>query len=1213
MARASDYLSDGRGTPVPSALTNLVDRLFCSSHTAIYGPYRRLDDGVVLLPDLLHRYRVLDTSDVPATLEIFSGLGRIGGQLWEQEVRVLLRICAIGHPALPRIIDGSYDEENDIAFVVTEASEHTLAAPEALPFLRNQPAECVRHLGLLADALAVLHGQGLMHRNLWPGSVDVIEEGRESGKLRLRLARFEMSALVSNLLRRVTPDAREGDEEVRRLFVGQGSRALAYYPPERLAFLFPDGRADMLETDRSDVYGLGVMAWEWFVGPLPEDRIPDQAGGDKGAHIWVADLRAHMVAEITRSKLPARLQDLLRGMLDSDPRTRLTSSQVVEEITRRYDALVAPFESSVTDNPHLVAFMPVESRDTVWKWEWIDRDPEEPDGRVELAQFLESELRGAELVHSPDGADPYVPGGDRQAKRKARSVLLGRRGSWFCVPFEDRTPFGGGKEVLDEVLLIKYVAKRLGTRPLDALPFRRRVSCVDAVPWDVGRHALDDRRRDRPSWAPMIEAVRVAPPKPAWHTNFERAFDWFLDQQEVELLARRYPFVRCSDIGGAKTVRIRLDKDRDRRHIDRHRTALFALFASNPSRRPSFGDFFEGLESGDTPAVLQFFTDDDGRPSWARRGDAFMARRLDDDHIEIRRASGSLPVPEKGWLRPKDDFGTERALVRQREVRPEFLEARSLLAQLHAPSTIMGFRHRWRNVGHGLRGGADDVIKDMLVSQAFYALHGPPGTGKTTVASHAVEAYLRAERGARILVSAQSNYSLDNLALRIRKQLVERGLEVLAIRVTSPSGEEKVDPRLNDWRLDKIVPRLAQNIASRCAERLERRADAEPLRPVLGRWKAAVETSHLELQDRIRRGANLVFATCSAATKRNVDAVGSFGVYDWVIVEEAGKAWPTELAIPLVRGVRWTLIGDHKQLPAHRRIEVEELLSECSESDDEDLRNHGNSHTEYGQVFDLFGSLFERDAARSAKSRPHRPRGGLTAPLGRLTLQFRMRRPIAEVISRAFYPSAEGPDASGLPRGTLETDPETDLDSGLQAPGELAGRALVWLDTEDTEDCRDEPRWANPGEARIVADLLRTMKPAPWSENTGPDDEPLAILTPYRDQINVLTKTMLPGGCSSRLFSVHEFQGREADIVVASLVRDKVRGANPRSNLGHLTQPELVNVLLSRARRLLVIIGRFRHFHESGVPFWRVVCETVRREGHVIRADAVVPLDGGGR
>ena len=368
-----------------------------------------------------------------------------------------------------------------------------------------------------------------------------------------------------------------------------------------------------------------------------------------------------------------------------------------------------------------------------------------------------------------------------------------------------------------------------------------------------------------------------------------------------------------------------------------------------------------------------------------------------------------------------------------------------------------------------------------------------------------------------------------------------------------------------------MIPRRAESIRAHCIRRLDRRTDPEPLRRILGQWKDAVETSHLELQDRVRRGANLVFATCAAATKRNVDAVGSFGIYDWVLVEEAAKAWPTELAIPFVRGVRWTLIGDHRQLPAHRRMEVEDLLSECAEADDEDLRNHGRSREDHGRIFDLFGSLFERDISHTTKERSRRPGGGLTAPLGKLTLQFRMRWPIAEVIGRAFYPRTGNPEADGVLQGTLETDPETEVESGLRAPEKLVGRALVWLDTEDVVDCRDRPRWANEGEVRIVAALLKAMKPPPWSENTDSNEDPLAILTPYRDQIDMLASA-IPEHCS-HLFSVHEFQGREADIVVASLVRDSVRGVTPRSNLGHLTQPELVNVLFSRARRLLVVVG----------------------------------------
>lgn len=515
------------------------------------------------------------------------------------------------------------------------------------------------------------------------------------------------------------------------------------------------------------------------------------------------------------------------------------------------------------------------------------------------------------------------------------------------------------------------------------------------------------------------------------------------------------------------------------------------------------------------------------------------------------------------------------------------------MSLIMAPATIRGPRDRWQDAGRGLRGGADVVVKDILASQAFYALHGPPGTGKTTVASHVVEAFLRAERGARLLISAQSNYSLDNLALRILSRLAKHGRDILAVRVASPLAEEKdkIDEGMEGWKLERLVQSRAARIAAESGSRLGRRDDPEAVRAILGRWRAALPTSYLELQERIHRGANLVFATCLTATKRNVDAVGNFGIYDWVIVEEAAKAWPTELAIPLVRGVRWALIGDHLQLQAHQRREVEEFLDECATSADEALRTHGEAKAEYARVFSLFGSLFHQ--AMPAPAPAAGPARGLTAPLGRLTTQFRMRPAIAEVISQAFYDSG------------LDTDSSADVDSGLTAPAALAGRALVWLDTEGVPDCSAKPRWFNLGEARILAALLRQMRPAPLSLKSPQDDEgdkPLAILTPYRQQKHLLKSQPMPAGCAECVHSVNEYQGHEANVVIASLVRDNTKGVTPQHNFGFLVEPELVNVMLSRARRLLVVVGRFRHFHESGIRFWRVVCETVLKEGQVVPA-----------
>lgn len=70
--------------PAPLAITDGVDRLFCSRSSARYGPYKRQDEGSVIAPGVLYRYRVLNEADRPLALQLFTGLGRLGGPLWER-------------------------------------------------------------------------------------------------------------------------------------------------------------------------------------------------------------------------------------------------------------------------------------------------------------------------------------------------------------------------------------------------------------------------------------------------------------------------------------------------------------------------------------------------------------------------------------------------------------------------------------------------------------------------------------------------------------------------------------------------------------------------------------------------------------------------------------------------------------------------------------------------------------------------------------------------------------------------------------------------------------------------------------------------------------------------------------------------------------------------------------------------------------------------
>jgi hypothetical protein len=211
-----------------------------------------------------------------------------------------------------------------------------------------------------------------------------------------------------------------------------------------------------------------------------------------------------------------------------------------------------------------------------------------------------------------------------------------------------------------------------------------------------------------------------------------------------------------------------------------------------------------------------------------------------------------------------------------------------------------------------------------------------------------------------------------------------------------------------------------------------------------------------------------------------------------------------------------------------------------------------------------------------------------------------MREPLGELVNRAFYPKA-GPVVPGaLPEGRLTSYYSGDRQKGippiyLRTPEELSGRSLIWLDTDGVTACHDEPHWSNPGEASVVLRLLEKLEPFPVAGRNGYGPNPLAVLTPYREQLRLLRGASL---AAPYLSTVHAFQGREADMVIVSLVRDTAHGRGAgriNSGLGHLAQAQLANVLFSRSRRMLVVVGRFDHYAEimGEYGFWTRVCRAV--------------------
>ena len=102
--------------PAPIDVTEIIDQLFVRAD-APYGPLDRGDDGVTLIQGTLYRYRVRHPRCDRAVMTVYRGLDRIGGELWDREVRGLLSLSLRTHAHLPKVIDGQHiDKDVDQPF-----------------------------------------------------------------------------------------------------------------------------------------------------------------------------------------------------------------------------------------------------------------------------------------------------------------------------------------------------------------------------------------------------------------------------------------------------------------------------------------------------------------------------------------------------------------------------------------------------------------------------------------------------------------------------------------------------------------------------------------------------------------------------------------------------------------------------------------------------------------------------------------------------------------------------------------------------------------------------------------------------------------------------------------------------------------------------------------------------------------------------------------
>lgn len=461
-----------------------------------------------------------------------------------------------------------------------------------------------------------------------------------------------------------------------------------------------------------------------------------------------------------------------------------------------------------------------------------------------------------------------------------------------------------------------------------------------------------------------------------------------------------------------------------------------------------------------------------------------------------------------------------QALVQMtRTQKPDLIRLRDILLGMAPSATDPLEPLEWFNPG--LNEYQKNSVRKALSAVEVALIHGPPGTGKTTVLVEIIRQTV--SRGGRVLATAPSNIAVDNLV----EKLLPSGLRIVRLghparileplrHVTLSALEAEHEGRAEIERMDEERHRMIVRLRRRqdrgsgmaSSERREIQDAAQHL------WREA-RNMEFAIRRKIIQDAHVVLATHGGVNKQLERQR-----FDLAVLDEASQATEPLSWIPITLVKKAVFAGDSCQLPPT-------IYSQKAADDG------------------LAVTLFER--MKSHLSGEHQEM---------LRVQYRMHEDIMRFSSDRFY------DGKLIADDSVRKHTAAELDGVADDP--LVRSPLRFIDTAGTgyeEAWNDllESR-ENEGEARLAITVLERLLALGIPTNR------VAVLTPYVAQVKRLR--LLSRAAGVEIGSVDSFQGREKEVVIVSLVR-----SNDKGEVGFLGDTRRMNVAMTRARRLLIVIG----------------------------------------
>ena len=306
--------------------------------------------------------------------------------------------------------------------------------------------------------------------------------------------------------------------------------------------------------------------------------------------------------------------------------------------------------------------------------------------------------------------------------------------------------------------------------------------------------------------------------------------------------------------------------------------------------------------------------------------------------------------------------------------------------------------------------------------------------------------------------------------------------------------------------------------------------------------------------------------------------------FDVVIIDEVSKASDIELLIPTLYGKSVILVGDHRQLPP--LFKYKEGMFEGFSIDKRVSKETLNKYESLVET-SLFKKLFNE--AKNNKFM--------------LIKQYRSHKQIMDIVN-LFYEDklvlGNRKEQNNLKEHYLEVE-----SNGLKLFTSKVH--TYWFNSYYNKDNsisyekklikggKVSSSFYNESEIEITKNLL--IKINEGYKDLKDKEVSVGVISLYKDQVNLLKKEVNKLKFDnikfnkSKISSVDEFQGKEEDIIIVNLVRN-----NKIKNAGDFVKKfERINVALSRARKMLIIVGAKEFFESLHVELENLDDSTIKK------------------